>query len=230
MSSWSQAKAIHEAKQRMANIEKVRERKGLAEAIKQFSLIGEELEVTTRREKIDSVWAECSPAHSRKDHSGERKMLYDILDTDESLNGLVGGTFRQDTDRMHKHRGVAVATDRRVLFLDKGVLGSTERMEIAYENIESVTTSTGMMFAGVQVVGRGASSYRIEDIAPKEAATKFVDVVRGHLGNAGQKHTKSFPKPQPGNALDDLERLANLFERGLLTQEEFDNKKKELLG
>ena len=32
------------------------------------------------------------------------------------------------------------------------------------------------------------------------------------------------------SAIDEIERLAGLLERGILTQEEFDAKKKELLG
>ena len=51
-------------------------------------------------------------------------MLYDIMDPGEEIKALVGGTYRaeQNTDRLAKHKGVAVATGERVIFVDKGVL------------------------------------------------------------------------------------------------------------
>ena len=100
-------------------------------------------------------------------HAGERKMLYDILAAGETIEGMLAGTFRQDTDRLHRHRGVVVATSKQVIFADKGVFGSSEVMMISYESIESVTHSTGMFRAGIQIKGKGASSYRIEDIGRK---------------------------------------------------------------
>ena len=54
-------------------------------------------------------------------------------------------TYRaeQDTNRMHKHRGVAVATSKRVIFLDKGVFGSEEVSQMLYTSVEGVTHSAG---------------------------------------------------------------------------------------
>ena len=82
--------------------------------------------------RIDAQWYEVMPkgwatfGGDKRMHSGERKMLYDILDQDEDIRGLVGGTYRaeQDTNRLHKHSGIAVATNKRIIFLDKGLLGS----------------------------------------------------------------------------------------------------------
>ena len=56
---------------------------------------------------------------------GERKMLYDILAAGETIEGMLAGTFRQDTDRFHRHKGVVVATSKQVIFVDKGVFGSS---------------------------------------------------------------------------------------------------------
>ena len=94
-------------------------------------------------------------------------MLYNILDAGETIEGMLGGTFREDTDRLHRHRGVVVATNKRVIFADKGVFGSSEVMMISYEKIESVTHSTGMFRAGIQIKGSGASATGSKTLAEK---------------------------------------------------------------
>lgn len=38
------------------------------------------------------------------------------------------------------------------------------------------------------------------------------------------------PNPKPNNTLDDLEKLKSLLDQGIITQEEFDAKKKDILG
>ena len=162
-------------------------------------------------------------------HTGERKMLYDILAAGETIEGMLAGTFRQDTDRLHRHRGVVVATSKQVIFADKGVFGSSEVMMISYESIESVTHSTGMFRAGIQIKGKGASSYRIEDIGRKAAVPPFVAKVRAHIEALANAPTPS-PTVAAPNLADELERLAALMDRGILTEDEFAAKKKQLLG
>ena len=100
-----------------------------------------------RAQEIDKQWIAAGGATG--EHTGERKMLYDILDAGETIEGLMGGTFRQDSDRLHRHKGVIVATSKRVIFADKGVFGSSEVMMISYNSMESVTHSTGAFRAGI---------------------------------------------------------------------------------
>ena len=82
--------------------------------------------IAGREQEIDEQWIVAGG--KKHVHTGERKMLYDILDDGEAIEGMLGGTFRQDTDRLHRHKGVVVATSKRVIFVDKGVFGSSEVM------------------------------------------------------------------------------------------------------
>ena len=182
---------------------------------------------------IDQQWNDLKPASWGNRHSGEREMLHSLVDEGETLEVLVGGTYRaeQDTNRLHRHQGVAVATNKRVLFVDKGMLGSSEVSEMPYRSIEAITYSTGIMAAGIQITGRGIASFRIEDIIDKEAVKPFVDCVRGHLDAAHAPQAAApHPVAAPLSVADEIEKLASLKERGILTQEEFDAKKRQLLG
>ena len=194
----------------------------------------------TRRERIDQQWYIAMPkgwgtwGNDKGMHSGERGMLYDILDEDEGIEALVGGTYRaeQDTSRTSKHKGVAVATDKRVIFLDKGVFGSTEVSEMPFRSIEGITHSTGMMFGGVQITGIGRAGWRIEDVRPKESAKLFADSVRGLVEAHHTKAARTADQKadSPMSAPEELEKWAKLRNDGILTQEEFDAKKRQLLG
>lgn len=182
---------------------------------------------------IDQQWNDLKPTWWGNRHDGEREMLHSLVDEGETLEALIGGTYRaeQDASRVHQHEGIAVATNKRVIFVDKGVFGSSEVSEMPYRNIEAITYSTGVFFAGVQITGRGIASFRIEDIPDKDSVKPFVDCVRGHLEAAQAPQAVAAPQPAPPlSAADEIEKLASLLERGILTQEEFDAKKKQLLG
>ena len=218
-----------DAQKQFKRIEKCREKLGLTETIERLNLVGGELEAARRRQAIDDKWAAVAPWSGKNVHSGERRMLYDILNADEYIERMVGGRFLKDTDRLHKHNGIAVATNKRVVFVDKGVFGSTEIMSIAYDSIESVTHSTGMFAAGVHVIGRGMSDYRIEDIFEKNSVQPFADCILAYLEQTRQTITPPIASQKSTSTVDELERLANLVERGFLDRAEFEAKKRELL-
>ena len=156
-------------------------------------------------------------------HSGERKMLYDIMGNDENIKALVGGTYRAQGST-GASRGVAVATNTRIIFLDKGVLGSTEISEVSYRRIEGITSSTGMIFGGVHILDVGGTGWRIDTVKPKTAARVFADQV---LALAAAYNTQ--PTALTSEA-DELKKWAGLLEDGIVTQDEFDAKKRQLLG
>ncbi len=195
---------------------------------------------SVEEKRIDEQWYSVMPKGwgtfrgDKRMHGGERKMLYDILDQGEDITALVGGTYRaeQDTNRLHKHSGVAVATSKRVIFLDKGILGSKEVSEMPYRSIEGITHSTGMLSGGVQITGLGRAGWRIEDIMPKDSAKLFADSVRHYVEDLHAEMAQQTNRKAESvlSAAEEIEKFASLLERGILTQEEFDTKKRQLLG
>ena len=193
--------------------------------------------VVGKEERIDQEWSSLIPKGwgtftDANMHSGERRMLHNLLESDEHLECLIGGKFGPDLGKAEfnkntLHEGVGVATDRRVIFLDKGIF-ATEVAEIPYTSVEAITYSTGLMYGGLKISARGTTSLQVEMVKPKDSAKVFADSVRKHL-NAGQ--TAAAPTVvQTASAMDELEKAAALYERGLLTPEEFDAKKAQLLN
>ena len=173
-----------------------------------------------------SVTRGCTVASGRCSTTSLTKMKLSRL--------LVGGTYRaeQDTDRLHKHRGIAVATSKRVIFLDKGLLGSKEVSEMPYRSIEGITHSTGIARGGVQITGLGMAGWRIEDVTPKEFAKLFADSVRALVesNHVEAAQTANRQIDSPLSSADELAQWAKLLNEGILTQDEFNAKKRQLLG
>ena len=138
-----------------------------------------------RERLIDERWRQIKPPRwSHKEHDGERRMLYDLLGADERMERLIGGFFGPDLGQAKAgdtlHRGIALATDTRVLLVDKGIF-STEVAEMPYRNIEAITYSSGAFAAGLRITGRGAMSFRIENVFEKETVKPFIDYVRSQI-------------------------------------------------
>ena len=78
------------------------------------------------RNLVDAQWRQHASAWGQENHDRERKIIYDHLDGNENILGLVGCTwgpasaFREDAGfilRQQRLKGVAVATDHSVFFV-----------------------------------------------------------------------------------------------------------------
>ena len=180
-----------------------------------------------------SIWDRSANKQERADremHRGEREMLYELIDSGEDIQALVGGVYRAEGSTKGNN-GVAVATNRRVIFVDKGILGSTEVSEISYDRIEGLTHSTGMMYGGIQILGVGGTGWRIEMVEPKHSARLFADEVRTLVESNQASHiSHDDDKPKDSSSADELRKWAELHKDGVITQYEFNEKKKQLLG
>ena len=88
-------------------------------------------------QKIDDQWQFLQPGWGRKDHEGERKMLYDILRPAEDIELLHSCGFEaRNVDWGGRHdRGIVVATGRRIILLNRGRL-SKNRFSMTYQEID----------------------------------------------------------------------------------------------
>ena len=162
-------------------------------------------------------------------HSGERLMLRSLLAPDEHIEMMVGGAYGAESDKTGNNRGVAVATTHRLLFVNRGAFGSTDVSQMAYDRIEAVSYSTGVMFGGVVINGMGGSGWRIDVIKPKASAQPFTEHVR-RRADAAKAVPAQAQVAAPASDADELAKWADLLDRNLITQEQFEKKRAELLG
>jgi len=149
----------------------------------------------------------------------EIKYLPNVLREDENVKALSSGLVDGNT-------WLIVVSDQRLLFLDKGMLYGLKQMEMNYEKVSAVSHSMGLLLASL-IVSTSGGIKKIDSI-PKNDAPKISNLISDLIRNT---HKKDLPTTQNNNMdiTSQLERLASLLERGLLTEEEFKTQKEKLL-
>ena len=152
-----------------------------------------------KRSMIDARWRELQPGWDPKEHDGERKILYDVLQDNESIEALVGCVWGPDDvfrananrwDRMRQYDGIAVLTGRRVVLLKRKGM-SKIITEMPLHNMESVDVDSN---GEVTLTGRSYSEWAGHGNPP---AFKMRDIQDGYARNfAGRvQEVKAAPPP-----------------------------------
>ena len=126
------------------------------------------------------------------------------------------------TDR----RGTFFITDRRVGIFTKK-LGGHDMLDFAYGLLTSVQYKKGMAFGEITLIASGDS--KEFHMIPKDMVDGMVQTIRERMALA--RHPQSGPSPTPASSLaDELLKLAQLRDSGVLSEEEFAAQKARLLG
>lgn len=157
----------------------------------------------------------------------ELNYLPQVLLDDEQVLGFASGL-------MDGNSWLISLTDKRVIFLDKGLLYGLKQSIINLDRVSAVSSKTGLMLGEISIHD-GSATRTIKQVQ-KKAALNFANLVRDAIAAMKSKSEKS-PLPelataQAGNSsvIEQLERLAALKNQGILTQEEFEQQKSKLLN
>ena len=153
----------------------------------------------------------------------ELKELHKVLWEDELPEQIVSGDYKGNS-------GILVATDRRIIFMDKGLLGQVKMTDFWYPSISSFESSKGIVFGHITLY---ASGHNVEfGNILKEEVDDFVMEQRNKLSqlkaHAAPATTHSTP-PQSSSLGEDLAKLGQLHRDGTLTDEEFERAKQRLI-
>lgn len=144
--------------------------------------------------------------------------LPDILSIDEKIVYLVEGR-----NKTTQHHIILVATDRRLMFVDKEFMYGLTVEDYSYTKISSIQYETAVMLASIDIQ---VSDDLVEiDGVGKYEAKLFCEKVRDFMSRSEEY----FPKAEP-TVLDQLEQLGRLKANGILNEEEFNEQKKNLLN
>ena len=157
--------------------------------------------------------------------------VQDILEFDEKVLYAV-----QQAGIGGKVRGLEsiVVTERRVIKMKPKTLGlRADIRDYLYKDMANVKLNKGLLRSGIRIQMRFMSEdVRIENI-PKDGANKvFKAIQNGIAGRIGGGSTHSPDENISKSQLDvadQIKKLAELKDAGILTKEEFQAKKEELL-
>lgn len=148
----------------------------------------------------------------------EIRELPDILSPDERIVYLVEGR-----NKLNNHHIILVATDRRLIFVDKEFMYGLKVEDFSYSKISSIQYETEFLLASIDIQ---VTDDVVEiDGVGKYHAKLFCEKVRDFMSRPEQ-HFQSKSEP---SILDQLEQLGRLKESGVLSEEEFLDQKKKLM-
>lgn len=161
---------------------------------------------------------------AQQPHSAElftKKELYhlpEIVSAGEQIIAYTSGLMSGNT-------WLIALTDRRVIFLDKGIVYGLKQVIIDLDKINAVSCKTGLMFGEIAITD-GASTKKISNV-PKATAAPFAAKIQEALESRKQVRHAA---PEPTDVVSLLERLAALRDRGILTDDEFAAQKDIILA
>lgn len=124
-------------------------------------------------------------------------------------------------------QGQLYVTDKRVhANIIKGVL-SNQESSIPLNNITSVTIDSKFVYGAIVITTSG-TTIKIDDI-PVAIAQEVKNVIE-HLKLQDSKPTTYTAEKDTFDLADEIRELKDLLDEGILTQDEFDAKKKQLLN
>jgi len=151
----------------------------------------------------------------------EIRKLPEHLRDGETVERMVSGFYGRGS-------GLLVLTDRRVLILVHGIVA--EQIEdFPIEVISSVQWSSGKMTGTIAITAADVKA-EVKNI-DKGAGKTMVDAVRGRVADHVLTSTDPFSSSSAqGDVFDQIRKLGELHDSGILTGEEFTAKKTELIG
>jgi len=169
--------------------------------------------------------------------------INDILDSGEVVHYITSGktidvegsgagssAFGNDRSRKNSFTGRvrAVVTDKRVAVKIPQMTGDDER-SIPYDSITSVDLDTGLVNKRITLQTPG-STYHIEAQEPgKEEVREAVSFIRKMRKEANQPEVVATDDSSEPDPLEQLEKLRELHEKGAVSDDEFEEKKSDLL-
>ncbi len=159
----------------------------------------------------------------------EINYLPEIMMEGEYIRALTSGYF-------DKRTVLAVCTNRRILFLDKGFFFGLKQWQMSLDRVQSIDGDYVIMFGSLRIWD-GASAINMTMVWAK-SIDPFIKEVRAAIDDfrklmfqeVTQSHQAQAATAQPVDVAGQIERLAQLKEAGHLTEEEFAHQKYKLLN
>lgn len=164
--------------------------------------------------KLDGI----SKFFGRKEINELPKILLD----DEELYDIVQGAY---SGKM----GILIATNYRLIFIDKGFMFGLKVEDFPYDKISSIQYETGLIQGKIIIMASGNRA--VIDNVVKNLVQRFCDNVRKFMLTSKKNESPNqVIMTNQIDIADQILKLADLRDKGILTDEEFQQQKIKLLS
>ena len=122
-------------------------------------------------------------------------------------------------------------TDRRIIFLDKGMMYGLKQAIIDLDKVSTIAGVVGLLFGDIQIT-ESARTLQIEMVPRKAVKTftaKTLQAMEARKNKQVQPQIIQAPQPV-SDPYDQLEKISALKEKGILSLEEFEREKRKILS
>ena len=145
--------------------------------------------------------------------------LPEVLHQGELVKALTSGRYQGNT-------WLIAVTDQRILFLDKGMVFGLKQFDLPLHQISSLSHQLGLVFGTLHIATSGFHCV-VENI-PKDELARVAAIISAQVRNT---HAPDAATAQDTvDVASQLERLAALRQKGVLTEEEFVAQKAKILS
>jgi hypothetical protein len=160
--------------------------------------------------------------------SGELNSLHTILFDDEECFGMTEGMMKKVHHNKHSGYGIALLSDKRFLFYHKSLISTITKEEFPLNTLSSITFHKGVLFGALHVYAANVDEIIIQPCDNNNAARiaeawQFLLNERNII-NANLANDTAF------DPATELEKWHGLKEKGIITEEEYNLKKKQILN
>ena len=103
------------------------------------------------------------------------------------------------------------------------VIGKRVQMFLPYENIAQINVIRGVFASDLSIVNKGGSQNLTIKALNKFEADKAKELINGKIKEVNSVKIST-------NSADEIQKLAELRDKNILTEDEFQAKKKQILG
>lgn len=146
-------------------------------------------------------------------------LLDNVIDDDEELKMVVSGLYEKKIVDV-------ICTNRRIIISGSGI--AVRRVDIQISEITNMKMEMTLKDSYIKIFSKGGDF--ILGIGDKQ---KFMNVVNEQIKKNNENQNKSnvtINNITTSSGADEILKYKSLLDQGIITQEEFDKKKKELLG
>ena len=177
------------------------------------------------KEKIDEFMSDYG--FKPKNTKSEVKELPNILQEDEELRALLDGMLKRVNGNDFNGAGLVIATNKRIIFFRKSFIGTISKEEIPLRMVTSSGYRKGLMMSGVVITT--ANNEASVEYCDKKEAEQFNAIVQELLNEQhSSQNNAQTNQSQPSN-FEQLEKLFELKQKGIITEDEFNQQKGKLL-
>lgn len=148
-----------------------------------------------------------------------------VIPDEEIIAAAIGAIDGKILGSKSKLNGALVLTPKRVVFYYKKMLGGYQTEDYPLDRISSINFNSGVIAHSIKIHASG-NDLKMGWMPKDGSAEDFVKNVKSLMGTKVEPQLTS----QPIDVADQIKKLAELKDRGILTDDEFAAQKQKLLG